>query len=77
ALHGLPPGRPSDDLVDLGGLLYAGLTGRWAGATRSAVEAAPRDGDGGRVLRPRQVRAGIPRVLDQLCDALVNEGDPT
>lgn len=65
ALHGLPPGRRSADLVDLGGLLYAGLTGRWAGVSQSMLPAAPVEA--GRVLRPRKVRAGIPRPLDGLC----------
>ena len=40
ALHGLPPGRVAADVVDLAGLLYATLTGRWAG--RLAVGGAPR-----------------------------------
>lgn len=75
ALHGLPPGRLDQDLVDLAGLLYAGMTARWAGASRSAVEAAPRRA--GRVLRPRKVRAGVPRTLDQLCDELLNDGPTT
>ncbi len=46
------------DLFDLVGLLYAGLVGRWPGASSSAVPAAPRDAHG--PLRPRQVRAGVP-----------------
>ncbi|MBZ5738173.1 protein kinase family protein [Nocardioides mangrovi] len=70
ALHGLPPGRVSTDVADLGGLLYSALTGKWPGRSESAVPAAPQDG--GRVLRPRQVRAGIPRPLDALCDEVVN-----
>jgi hypothetical protein len=74
ALHGLPPGRTSTDVVDLVGLLYAALTGRWAGISRSVVTAAP--SQHGHVLRPRQVRAGIPRTLDALCDHVLNhEGD--
>jgi hypothetical protein len=70
ALHGLPPADPSGDVVDLAGLLYATLTGRWAGTSSSAVPPAPTAGD--RVLRPRQVRAGVPRPLDDLCDELLN-----
>ncbi len=72
ALHGLPPGRISTDLVDLVGMLYAALTARWAGISRSVVTAAP--SQHGRVLRPRQVRAGIPRTLDALCDHVLNQG---
>ena len=70
ALRGLPPGRVSQDVTDLGGLLYYGLTGRWAGASTSAVKPAPQAQ--GRWLRPRQVRAGIPRVLDGICDVVLN-----
>ena len=70
ALRGLPPGRISQDVTDLGGLLYYALTGRWAGGSTSAVRAAPQTQ--GRWLRPRQVRAGIPRVLDGICDVVLN-----
>jgi protein kinase-like protein len=70
ALHGLPPGRLTTDVTDLGSLLYAALTGRWSGSPGSAVPPAPVEQ--GRVLRPRQVRAGIPRPLDALCDEVLN-----
>jgi serine/threonine protein kinase len=70
ALHGLPPGEPQHDVVDLAGLLHATLTGRWAGVSPSGVPRAPEAH--GRVLRPRQVRAGVPRGLDDLCDELLN-----
>ncbi|MCY7396039.1 MAG: protein kinase family protein [Nocardioides sp.] len=71
AMHGLAEGAPQGDLADLAGLLHAALTGRWAGTSSSAVPAVPH-GQGGRALRPRQVRAGVPRVLDDLVDAIVN-----
>ena len=70
ALHGLPVGELSEDVTDLGGLLYFLLTGKWPGHAPSTVPAALRDHD--RWLRPRQVRAGIPRVLDTLCDHVLN-----
>jgi len=70
ALHGLPTGRVSADVTDLAGLLYAALTARWAGVSQSLVKGAPHQH--GRVLRPRQVRAGVPRVLDTLCDSVLN-----
>jgi hypothetical protein len=70
ALHGLPPGRREADVIDLAGLLYAGLTDRWAGLSRSVVTPAPVEG--GRVLRARKVRAGIPRSLDTLCVAVLD-----
>jgi hypothetical protein len=72
ALHGLRPGRIRAEITDLAGLLYAALTGKWAGATASAVPRAP--SSHGHVLRPRQVRAGIPRTLDALCDHVLNQG---
>lgn len=61
------------DVVNLAGVLYAALTGRWPGVAPSAVPPAPREGR--RPLRPRQVRAGIPRTLDAICTrVLVREG---
>ncbi|WP_164478052.1 protein kinase family protein [Nocardioides pantholopis] len=70
ALHGLPPDRTDDDLTDLAGLLYWSLTGRWAGCSPSGAPPALREN--GRLLRPRQVRAGVPRPLDTLCDEVLN-----
>ena len=70
ALHGLPPGEPRTDVRDLAGLLHAALTGKWAGDSNSIVPRVQRDH--GRVLRPRQIRAGVPRSLDDLCDELLN-----
>ncbi len=70
ALHGLPPGRRSTDVHDLAGLLYAAMTGRWAGTSSSRVPGAPQEQ--GALLRPRRVRAGIPRLLDGLCDEVLN-----
>jgi hypothetical protein len=61
------------DVRDLTALLYAMLTARWpASATpqpSSGVPAAPAVPDGrsrGRLTSPRQVRAGVPRALDEL-----------
>jgi hypothetical protein len=73
ALNGLAPGRTHVDEVDLAGLLYCALTGTWAGVSESAVQPAPEVH--GQVLRPRRVRAGIPRVLDTLCDQVLNPHD--
>ena len=74
ALLGLPPGRRSNDVADLAALLYATLTGRWPGASRSSLPDAPEEN--GAVLRPRRVRAGIPRVLDTLCDDVLDPAAP-
>ncbi len=73
ALLGLPTGQLSHDVDDLGGLLYFLLTGGWAGASDSEVPPALRDH--GKWLRPRQVRAGIPRTLDTICDQVLNPYD--
>ena len=70
ALLGLPAGRLSTDVTDLAGLLYYLLTAKWPGVSRSAVPAAPLEN--GRVLRPRQVKAGVQRPLDSLCDQVLN-----
>lgn len=57
------------DVVNLAGLLYAALTARWPGTAESAVAPAPVDH--GMPLRPRQVRAGIPRPLDAICQRVL------
>jgi serine/threonine protein kinase len=60
------------DVLDLAGLLYAALVGRWPGTEGSLVPPAPVEH--GRLLRPRQVRAGVPRPLDAICDQVLNAG---
>ncbi|WP_193610544.1 protein kinase family protein [Nocardioides lijunqiniae] len=70
AMHGLTGSRAATDVADLAGLLYCALTGKWAGVSASSVPRAP--AENGEVLRPRQVRAGIPRPLDALCDAVLH-----
>lgn len=65
ALLGLPRSTVAQDTTDVVGLLYAALTGKWAGRSESSVPTAPRGPDG-RFLRVRQVRAGVPPVLDDL-----------
>ncbi len=60
-----------EDTRDLGRLLYACLTARWPGDDFSGLAPAPTEH--GAVLRPRQVRAGVPRSLDAVCDRILNE----
>jgi serine/threonine protein kinase len=62
------------DVRNLGGLLYAALTGRWPGSPVSVLPPAP-PGERGLVCRPRQVRSGVPRALDLLCDRVLNASD--
>lgn len=61
------------DVRNLGALLYAALVGRWPGTEKSVLPQAPTVH--GELCRPRQVRAGVPRPLDALCDRVLN-GDP-
>ena len=58
-------------MINLAGILYAALTGRWPGVARSAVPTAPRESR--RPLRPRQVRAGVPRTLDAICERVLHK----
>ncbi len=60
-----------EDACDLGRLLYACLTARWPGNSYAGLAPAPTEH--GRLLRPRQVRAGVPRSLDAVCDRILNE----
>lgn len=65
-----PPSEHEADVVNLAALLYACLVAKWPGSAGSAVAPAPREH--GRALRPRQVRAGVPRPLDTICDRVLN-----
>lgn len=59
------------DTRDLGRLLYSCLTARWPGSAIAGLPAAPNYH--GRLLRPRQVRAGVPRSLDAVCDRILSD----
>ncbi|MGC3993651.1 MAG: protein kinase family protein [Propionicimonas sp.] len=61
---------PEQDVRDLVAILYAALTSAWPGSTTTSLSAAPRDH--GHLMRARQVRAGVPRELDVLCDSVLN-----
>jgi putative peptidoglycan lipid II flippase len=60
-----------EDTLDLGRLLYACLTARWPGGELAGLPVAPTEH--GRLLRPRQVRAGVPRALDAVCDRILGQ----
>ena len=70
ALSGTNAADPAAaDTLALARMLYAMLTGCWPGDEPTALPAAPRHK--GRVYTPRQVRAGVPGVLDAItCHAL-------
>ena len=57
------------DVQGLGKLLYACLVARWPGGHVDGLRAAPTEH--GRVLRPRQVRAGVDREIDAICDRIL------
>jgi serine/threonine protein kinase len=73
ALRSTGPGTPEEDVRALGELLYASLTGRWP-SSGPAWGMQPAPVEHGRLLSPRQVRAGVPRSLDDIADRLL--GDP-
>lgn len=74
-----PAGRPDSiedlqayeqlDVQALGKLLYACLVSRWPGGHVDSLRAAPTEH--GRLLRPRQVRAGVSRDVDSACDRIL------
>src|SRR5690242_2849323 len=71
ALRSSGAGSPEEDVHALGELLYASLTARWPGpAPAWGLQPAPVEH--GRLLSPRQVRAGVPRSLDDISDRLLS-----
>lgn len=60
------------DVHDLGRMLYATLVSRWPGGQSYGLAKAPTDG--GRLLTPRQVRAGVSPALDVITDQIL--GNP-
>ncbi|HMA47690.1 MAG TPA: protein kinase family protein [Frankiaceae bacterium] len=75
---GTVPARPGDDELaerdvrGLGALLYAALTGKWPLGRGAGLPAAGRTPDG-RLLAPREVRAGVSRELDALTLAALHD----
>lgn len=61
---GEPADRTQGDVDALGCLTYLLTTGHWPGTSGIAAPAAPRAGD--TVLPPSQVRANVPRVIDDI-----------
>lgn len=59
------------DVRGLGRILYACLVARWPGSPDLGLPMAPTEH--GRLLRPRQVRAGVSRDIDTVCDRILGE----
>ncbi|HPU13059.1 MAG TPA: protein kinase [Aeromicrobium sp.] len=57
------------DVTAIGKLLYACLVSRWPGGHVDGLRAAPTVH--GHFLRPRQVRAGVSRDVDSICDRIL------
>ncbi|HEY2575316.1 MAG TPA: protein kinase family protein, partial [Streptosporangiaceae bacterium] len=70
ALDGISSDDPAlADTQGLGRLLYATLTGHWAGRQATTLPPAPLAD--GQPCSPRQVRAGVPAAIDAVaCEAL-------
>ena len=65
ALYGTEADNPvAADTMALARMLYALLTGYWPGEEATELPPAPRHK--GRVCTPRQVRAGVPAILDAI-----------
>ncbi|MPZ61178.1 MAG: hypothetical protein GEU93_07755 [Propionibacteriales bacterium] len=72
ALHGIQyADAEAEDVRGLGRLLYACLVTHWPGGPESGLPTAPTEH--GRLMRPQQVRAGVPRSLDETCDRILGE----
>lgn len=68
---------PADDIRGLGALLYAALTAHWPlAATGGAAALRPASANGGHLLTPRQVRAGVPEDLSTLAMRALDPGAP-
>jgi eukaryotic-like serine/threonine-protein kinase len=68
---------PADDIRGLGALLYAALTAHWPLApTGGAAALRPASANGGHLLTPRQVRAGVPEDLSTLAMRALDPGSP-
>lgn len=65
AFHGTTADDPArEDTRGVARILYAGLTGRWPQGAGYGLPGAPLVD--GRLAAPRQVRAGVPRALDDV-----------
>jgi Protein tyrosine and serine/threonine kinase len=59
------------DVRAIGRVFYACLVARWPGGRGFGLPPAPTEH--GRLLRPRQVRAGVSREADRICDRILGQ----
>jgi putative peptidoglycan lipid II flippase len=72
-IKGITATNPAQvDAQGVGRILYAALTGRWPHGSVRGLRSAPLVD--GHLPSPRQVRAGVPRMLDEIADRIL--GDP-
>lgn len=66
--------RPLDDVKAIGAIWYAALTARWPGEESAfGLPAAPRAHD--KPFTPAQIRAAIPKAVDQLVEQIVTDSE--
>ncbi|HEX6197929.1 MAG TPA: protein kinase family protein [Jiangellaceae bacterium] len=74
AMSGVEEPEPdAADAAGVGRILYAALTARWPGDGESGLDQPMRVD--GRFASPRQVRPGVPRLLDEIVDRTLGNGE--
>ncbi len=74
AMSGAQMASPTDDVRAIGAIWYAALTGRWPGE-EPAFGLAPAPRSHGKPFTPAQIRAAIPKAVDQLVEQALEAGD--
>lgn len=68
------PAAALDDVKAIGSIWYAALTARWPGEESAfGLAAAPRTHD--KPFTPAQIRAAIPKAVDQLVEQVLTDGE--
>jgi len=74
AMSGAEMATPAEDVRAVGAIWYAALTGRWPGEEPAfGLPAAPRAH--GKPFTPAQIRAAIPKAVDQLVEQALEAAD--
>lgn len=74
AMSGAQAAAPADDVRAIGAIWYAMLTGRWPGE-EPAFGLAPAPRTHGKPFTPAQIRAAMPKAVDQLVEHALEAGD--